>query len=120
MPIWLTLLTPLIPQLVTLVEGLFGPKTGSTKLDTVVKAIQPVANNLATAGKLGGPPPSATDIAAAVSAVAAQLFPSGTTVPPVGSTPVSPVTVVNPAAPTISSTDLKKSLRSMLIWALTD
>jgi hypothetical protein len=120
MPTWLTLLGPLIPQLVTAAESLFGPKTGGTKLNTVVSAIQPIVNNLATTGKLGGPPPAATDIAAAVSATAAQLFPSGTSATPVGSPPVSPVTVVAPPAQPIVSGDLKKSLKALLVWALTD
>lgn len=120
MPTWLALLGPLIPQLVTAAEQLFGPKTGGTKLNTVVSAIQPIVNNLATAGKLGGPPPAATDIAAAVSAAASQLFPSGTTVPLQGAPPISPTTVVAPAAQPIVSPDLKKSLKALLVWALTD
>jgi len=120
MPTWLTLLGPLIPQLVTTAEQLFGPKTGGTKLNTVVSAIQPIVNNLATAGKLGGPPPASTDIAAAVSATAAQLFPTGVSTPVVGTPPVSPVTVVAPDAPPVVSADLKKSLKALLVWALMD
>ena len=115
---WLTLALPLIQMLVPVVEQLFGPKTGATKLDTVVKAIQPVLANLATAGKLGSPPPAVHDIAAEVSKIAAKLFPSGTTVNPNPPIPTVPDTTV--VAPPIVSDDLKKSLRSLLIWALTE
>lgn len=117
---WLDIVSPLLPSLVTFAEQAFGPKTGSTKLDTVVKAVQPIVNNLATAGKLGGPPPSATDIAAEVSKTATQLFPSGQSAPLVGTPPVSPITVIAPDATPIVSPDLKKSLKALLIWALTD
>jgi len=48
------LLRPYIISLVTHVEHLFGPKTGPTKFDAVLKALLDAASKLSTAGKLPG------------------------------------------------------------------
>lgn len=54
------LLQPLISNLVMHVEKLFGAKTGSTKFQTVLDAILPIATSLGTAGKLPGQLDAAT------------------------------------------------------------
>lgn len=48
------LLIPLIQSLVMHAENLFGAKTGGTKLETVVNAVLPIAQQLAASGKLPG------------------------------------------------------------------
>jgi hypothetical protein len=48
------LLAPLIVGLVKRVEGLFGAKTGATKLATVATATKAVADALSGAGKIPG------------------------------------------------------------------
>lgn len=76
---WLVALGPLIPVLVTQVEKLFGKGKGSTKLNTVLNAVTPVLSNLVNAKALGGAMPPQADIIAEINAVAAKLFPAGTT-----------------------------------------
>ena len=106
---WLTLLGPLIPVLVSAVEKLFGKGTGPTKLDVVLKQLQDIINALATAGKLGGAAPTPADIIAQINKVAGQLFPAGTTVAPNA-----------PLVPTSTSLDAatKASIKQLILWAL--
>ena len=122
---WFTLLAPLIPTLVTQAEKLFGKKTGATKLDTVVKAVTPIVNALATSGKLGTVPPTAMEIAAEVAKVAGQLFPSGTTHSDNGEIPGSAeasnnVYVVPPTPTADLAPTTKQDIRKWLIWALSE
>jgi hypothetical protein len=76
---WLIALGPLIPVLVTQVEKLFGKKSGTTKLDTVLSAVTPILTSLTNAQALGGPMPPQADIVAEINAVVAKLYPPGTT-----------------------------------------
>jgi hypothetical protein len=48
------ILLPIVQNLVMGVEHLFGAGTGPTKLDTVLKALTPVAAALSTAGTITG------------------------------------------------------------------
>ena len=114
-----TALPTVLPTLVTAAEKLFGPKTGTVKNAVVTQAVQPLLQAAATAGKLGGPAPIVADISQAVSAVATQLFPSGTTIsslPNLQATTGSISTAQLP--PQLAS--LKPMLRSILAWALSD
>ncbi len=104
----LALLLPFIPSIITLVEKLFGPKTGAAKLDTSLKMLQPLIDALAAAGKASGPPPSVADLSSEISKTAATLFPSGTTVDP----------TKGPASPAISSADFKAQIKALILWAL--
>src|SRR5713226_8225578 len=78
---WLTLLTPFIPTIVTAVEKLFGKKNGPAKLDTAQKILQTIIDALGSFGKLPGGSPIPTDLIAEINKVVGVLFPSGTTVP---------------------------------------
>ncbi len=70
------ILAPLIHRLVLFVESKFGPKTGPTKFSTVVAAIGPVANALATAGLIPGTL-DGVSIAALVQSVVQSLQSTG-------------------------------------------
>lgn len=111
---WLTLLAPLIPQLVTTVEKLFGAKTGDTKLDTVLKALQPILNALLTSGKIAGPGPATSDIITEINKVVTALFPNGVTTP-TGGTASGPLDITALLA---SNPQLKQTVRDIISWSL--
>ena len=128
LPIVTAVAPSLVPLLVKEVEKIFGPKTGATKNAVVTSATSTVLNAAATAGKLGGPAPTADQISALVSEIAGQLFPKGTTVasplpnsqPTTGSITTG-LSSTAPSAPlTIPTADLKKALKEILVWALSD
>ena len=124
-----TAVTPtLIPLLVKEAEKIFGRKTGPTKNAVVTSAASTVLNAAASAGKLGGPAPTTDQISALVSQIAGQLFPSGTTVssplpnsqPTTGSNSTELSSMTASAPTTIPTADLKKALKEILVWALSD
>lgn len=100
---WLTLLGPLIPVLVTQVERLFGKKTGSTKLNTVLSAVTPILTNLVNAQLTGGPMPPTADVVSEIEKVVVKLFPSGTTYTSAADPLVTPPAPVVPPAPLVSA-----------------
>ncbi len=70
------LLMPVIADLVTRVEHLFGAKSGPTKLGTVVNAVTPIAEQLSTAGAIPGQLDAAS-ITAMIEAVIQSLKAGG-------------------------------------------
>jgi hypothetical protein len=123
-PIITAVAPTLIPLLVQEAEKIFGPKTGPTKNAVVTNAASTVLNAAATAGKLGGPAPPVDQISALVSQIAGQLFPTGTTVTPTppNSQPTIGSNTTVPPSPTSApiSIDLKKAVREIIVWALSN
>ena len=58
----LKILTMVAPPLFRFVESKFKPKTGATKMTTVLNAIKALLEPLATAGELGGAVPSDNEL----------------------------------------------------------
>ncbi len=69
-------LIPKIPDIVKYVEGLFGPKTGDTKLKVATDMVTLVSQALAAAGKLSGNP-TVEQIAGYVQSVVTGLNATG-------------------------------------------
>jgi hypothetical protein len=67
---------PLIPPLVQFVESAFGPKTGPTRLDTVMNSLKALLVPMATAGTVAGVPSDA-ELKAAIEAVLANMKANG-------------------------------------------
>jgi hypothetical protein len=102
----LTLLIPLLPHLVTLVEHIFGSKAGQDKLATVISMLTGLLEKAAK--KLHLPMPAQATLVAEVEKIVATLFPSGTTTPGSGT-----------GAPLPAATDavIKQKLRDILAWS---
>jgi hypothetical protein len=93
MPVLLATLLPLIiqhiPSIIQIVEGLFGPKTGPTKLQVSTDILKQITDALAAAGKISGIPDQST-LALIIESVFQQMKAAGqatgTVVAPVGAT----------------------------------
>jgi hypothetical protein len=72
----LSVIGPLLPGLIERVEALFAPKTGTTKLQTVLDALKALLEPLAAAGNLQGTPSDA-ELIAAIEATLALLKANG-------------------------------------------
>lgn len=62
-------LLPEIPKIIQAIEGLFGAKTGATKLQVAIDMVTVAANQLAAAGKINGIPTVDTILALVESVV---------------------------------------------------
>jgi hypothetical protein len=93
MPVLLATLLPLIiqhiPGIIQMVEGLFGPKTGPTKLKLSTEMLKQITDALAAAGKIPGVPDQGT-LALVIESVFQQMKAAGqatgTLIAPVGVT----------------------------------
>jgi hypothetical protein len=83
MPVWLLIVLGALPAVITLVEGLFGPKTGQEKKSTVMElvgAVLGLVTTMSTGQQAVLWKSLAPLIPPIIDALAAALFPSGTTV----------------------------------------
>lgn len=67
----------LVPSILNAVEMIFGPKTGKVKKETATKAIMPIIEQAAAAGKLSGIP-EAEDIGELIETILANMRRDGT------------------------------------------
>lgn len=73
----ISFIAPLLPPLISKVESAFGPRTGETKLETVLNGVKAILTPVATAGMVNGVPSDA-ELKAAIEAVLAQMKITGT------------------------------------------
>jgi hypothetical protein len=103
-PLIASVATPLIK----LAEAHFAPKTGASKMETVLQAVQAFLAPLATSGTIQQPVPSPAELQSIVEGVLGQLKATGQ-LPIAGSGAVTPSTPANPTN-SISSAALKLAI----------
>lgn len=59
---WTAIVGFLAPKIFKGLERAFGPKTGTTKMSTAMKMLTTFLEQMASAGTLGGPPPSEKEL----------------------------------------------------------